>query len=87
MNPSKEKHRESTIGQRRFWEHPIRDPKNFNRHIDDIHGNPVKHGHVKQVGDWPYSTFHRYVAAGIYPADWGGGDAATATETDFGESG
>lgn len=87
MNPSKEKHRESTIGQRRFWEHPIRDPNDFNRHVDDIHWNPVKHGHVTRVGDGPYSTFHRSVAAGTYPADWGGGDAATATETDFGESG
>lgn len=58
----------------------------FNRHVDYIHWNPVKHGHVKQVGDWPYSTFHRYVAVGIYPVDWGGGEAATATETDFGES-
>ena len=87
MNPSKEKHRESTIWQRRFWEHQIRDPNDFNRHVDYIHWNPVKHGHVTRVGDWPYSTFHRYVAAGTYPADWGGGDAATATETDFGESG
>jgi len=40
-----------------------------------------------RVGDGPYSTFHRSVAAGTYPADWGGGDAAPATETDFGESG
>ncbi len=59
MNPSKEKHRESTIGQRRFWEHQIRDPNDFNRHVDSIHGNPVTHGHVTRVGDWPYSTFHR----------------------------
>ncbi|CDH44852.1 hypothetical protein BN874_1930001 [Candidatus Contendobacter odensis Run_B_J11] len=57
----------------------------FNRHVDYIHWNPVKHGHVTQVGDWPYSTFHRYVAEGIYPADWGGGEAKTAAEADFGE--
>jgi len=35
-----------------------------------IHYNPVKHGHVKQVTDWPYSTFHRYVRLGLYPRDW-----------------
>lgn len=85
MNPSKEKHRESTIWQRRFWEHQIRDQKDFNNHIDYIHWNPVKHGHVTRSGDWPYSTFHRYVAEGIIPSDWGGGEAVTDIETDFGE--
>jgi putative transposase len=40
--------------------------------VDYIHWNPVKHGLVKSVRDWPYSTFHRYVAQGIYPNDWGG---------------
>jgi putative transposase len=86
MNASKEKHRESTIWQRRFWEHQIRDPNDFNRHVDYLHWNPVKHGHVTRVGDWPYSTFHRYVAEGLYPANWGGGEATTEAETgDFGE--
>ena len=33
--------------------------------------NPVKHGLVKQVKDWPYSTFHRDVKRGIYPINWG----------------
>jgi len=37
-----------------------------------VHVNPLKHGHVQRVRDWPYSTFHQYVAAGIYPADWCG---------------
>jgi len=31
-------------------------------HIDYIHWNPVKHGYAKQVKDWSYSTFHRFVA-------------------------
>jgi putative transposase len=42
------------------------------RHIDYIHFNPVKHGLVARVADWPHSTFHRYVADGTLPADWGG---------------
>jgi putative transposase len=25
---------------------------------------------VKHVNDWPYSTFHHYVALGLYPPDW-----------------
>jgi putative transposase len=37
-----------------------------------VHINPVKHGLVKQLKDWPYSTFHKMVKLGIYPVDWGG---------------
>jgi putative transposase len=61
---------ERGIWQRRFWEHTIRDENDFRRHIDYIHFNPVKHRHVTCVADWPHSSFHRYVRAGIYPADW-----------------
>jgi putative transposase len=64
--------REKGIWQRRYWEHAIRDDNDFQRHIDYIHFNPVKHGHVTRVVDWPHSSFHRYVARGILTADWGG---------------
>jgi putative transposase len=37
-----------------------------------IHFNPVKHGHVTRVTDWPHSSFHRYVERGSLAADWGG---------------
>jgi putative transposase len=63
---------ESTIWQRRFWEHQIRDEFDLEKHVDYIHFNPVKHGQVQEVGAWPYSTFHRYVRAGIYSDDWAG---------------
>ncbi len=72
-NPSRNKRRENTIWQRRFWEHGIRDDEDFHRHIDYIHYNPVKHGLVQRVGDWPYSTYHRYVREGLYPENWGEG--------------
>lgn len=73
---------ERGIWQRRYWEHMIRDERDYARHIDYIHVNPLKHGYVKQVGDWPYSTFHRYVAGGLLPADWCGvpDDLPTALE-------
>lgn len=67
---------ERGIWQRRFWEHANRNDEDYARHIDYIHYNPAKHGHVTRVADWPYSTFHRWAAAGAYPADWGGGDPA-----------
>ena len=38
--------------------------------MDYVHFNPVKHGWVDNVIDWPFSSFHRYVKKGVYPADW-----------------
>jgi putative transposase len=63
-----------TVWQPRFWEHAIRDEKDYRTHMDYIHINPLKHGLVQRVADWPHSTFHRLVQAGFYPADWAGGD-------------
>jgi putative transposase len=63
---------ERGIWQRRFWEHLIRDDVDFENHVNYVHINPLKHGYVNRVRDWPYSTFHRYVQAGIYSVDWCG---------------
>ena len=63
---------ERGIWQRRYWEHLIRDETDFGAHMDYVHINPVKHGLVKRVVDWPYSTFHYWVRKGIYPLDWAG---------------
>ena len=67
VSQSRMKRRERGIWQRRFWEHLIRDDEDFNRHVDYIHWNPVKHGWVSRVIDWPYSSFHDYVRHGLYP--------------------
>lgn len=76
MSDSKMRHREATIWQRRFWEHQIRDETDYQTHMDYIHFNPVKHGLVSNVNEWPYSTFHRYVREGVYGIEWGcGGDS------------
>ena len=64
---------ERGIWQRRYWEHTLRDERDYGRHVDYIHINPLKHGHVRCVKDWPHSSFHRYVRWGIYPIDWAGG--------------
>jgi putative transposase len=80
---SKVAKREKGLWQRRYWEHAIRDEVDFERHVDYIHYNPVKHGLVTRVADWPHSSFLRYVAQGILPAVWGG-DAAELSGS-FGE--
>jgi putative transposase len=76
---------ERQIWQRRFWDHLIRDEHDFQRHLDYLHWNPVKHGYVKAVLDWPYSTFHRFVNQGVYPADWGGVNEDEIKKINFGE--
>jgi putative transposase len=71
------------LWQQRFWEHTIRDERDFERHIDYVHFNPVKHRLVSRVGAWPYSSFHAYVRRGLFPADWAGDIDEAAM--DFGE--
>lgn len=66
---------ERGIWQRRFWEHLIRDEQDFAAHMDYVHINPLKHGLVTRLADWPFSTFHRLVDEGVYPVDWAGGEA------------
>jgi putative transposase len=73
---------ERGIWQRRFWEHLIRDERDFQRHVEYCYINPVKHGHVVRVQDWPFSSFHRDVNAGIFPLDWAGDFEQSGT---FGE--
>lgn len=63
---------ERGIWQRRFWEHTIKSELDYRRHIDYIYFNPVKHGLVKNVKDWPYSSFHRDVRLGLYADNWCG---------------
>jgi REP element-mobilizing transposase RayT len=39
---------ERGIWQRRYWEHTIRDDRDFAAHMDYTHFNPAKHGLVAQ---------------------------------------
>jgi putative transposase len=52
--------------------------------VDYIHYNPVKHGHVPCAVDWPYSSIHRSIEAGMIACDWGGGICAN-DKKDYGE--
>ena len=63
---------EYALWQRRFWEHTIRNEDDFARHVDYIHFNPIKHGLVSRVRDWPYSSFHLYVRQRLLAEDWAG---------------
>ena len=62
--------RERGLWQRRYWEHLVRDEGDFQRCLDYIHYNPIKHGHVARAMDWPHSSFRQWVDRGVYPLDW-----------------
>jgi putative transposase len=82
---SKSSKRQRGVWQRRFWEHTIRDETDLENHFDYIHYNPVKHGHVERVRDWPWSTFHRHVRAGHYSPNWGAEAPRSTGDCNFGE--
>ena len=75
----------SRFGKGGFWEHTIRDSGDFARHVDYVYFNPVKHGLVRRVRDWQYSSFHRHVREGLLPDDWAGD--TSRNDGDFGEPG
>jgi len=83
LTTSKLAKREKGIWQRRFWEHQIRDDADLQKHVDYVHFNPVKHGLVRQVRDWPHSSFHNYVKRGVMSEDWAGGEGGD--DVGFGE--
>ncbi|MGC3982386.1 MAG: transposase [Steroidobacteraceae bacterium] len=75
-NESRVRRKERGIWQRRYWEHLIRDEADYRAHMDYVHINPVKHGLVRCVMDWPYSTFPGLVKKGIHPMNWADGGLA-----------
>ena len=83
ISASRLRKRERGIWQRRYWEHTIRDEDDLARHVDYIHFNPVKHGHVQRAAAWPFSSFHRMVRLGVYPTDWA--SDGRGAESGFGE--
>jgi len=76
---------EACIWQRRFWEHRIRDAHDLQKHVDYIHYNPVKHGLVARLEDWPWSTYHQYVKEGFYGRVIGNDATIDSDPADFGE--
>ncbi|MCB0119605.1 MAG: transposase [Anaerolineales bacterium] len=57
--------------QKRFWDHVIRDDKDFESHLHYIHYNPVKHGYVKAPRDWKDSSYVEWEKRGVYPPAFG----------------
>jgi putative transposase len=69
-NSSHQKHHETTIWQRRFWDHIIKDERDLERNLDYIHFNPVKHGLTDNPTCWPWSSYSNFVEKGYYSKEW-----------------
>jgi putative transposase len=80
---SRDRRGEYSLWQKRFWEHTIRDDRDFQRCVDYIHFNPVKHRLVSSPSEWLFSSLHRYIRTGVLARDWGGQDHAD--NSNFGE--
>lgn len=61
----------SPCWQRRYWDHIIRDNNDLHRHLDYIHYNPVKHGHVDAPCHYRWSSLGEYISRGHYMENWG----------------
>lgn len=70
LSRSRKKHKESNIWQRRFWDHHIRNEKDFEQHLNYIHYNPVKHHLVSCPHFWQYSSFNLWIKKGVYSSQW-----------------
>ncbi len=63
--------RESGIWQRRFWEHTIRDERDYAAHMDYIHLNPVKHGLVNEARGLGIRVISSMRGGGFIPVGMG----------------
>jgi putative transposase len=59
-------------GDRSIWERHYRacrvgDDDDYARLINYVHDNPMRHGLCQHPAEWPWSSLHRFVAAGFAP--------------------
>jgi putative transposase len=83
IRPSRVAKQECGIRQRQFWEHLIRDYRDFANYRDYIHINPVNHGLVSRALDWPHSMIHRFIKRELLDENW----AVSDDEGDYGDGG
>ncbi len=76
---------EAGIWQRRFWDHHIRDARDFETHLQYCWWNPVKHGLVTTPVVWPYSSVHRDRRFGQIEPERAGSKAGSEIDGRFGE--
>ena len=56
---SRTKRGSKPIWQKRYYEHTIRDEKDYLEKITYMYQNPVKHKYVTEANQWEYSSFQK----------------------------
>jgi len=84
--PTRRARGERGIWQRRYWEHLIRDAKDHVHHVNYCWFNPIKHGLVENVEDWPFSSFHRDMRGNPKAGDFADFEKALAKHSQSGRS-
>ena len=69
--------------QKRFYDHIIRDEGDFQRHLDYIHYNLVKHNLISKPENWIHSSFFAWRERGAYVDQWGWIEPSTIGEMDL----
>lgn len=72
-----------SLWQKRFWDHVIRNERDFLNHLHYIHYNPVKHGLVTKPEDYPHTSYKEYLKRGWYEIGWGHIEPETIRDLDF----
>ena len=67
VRPSHVARKERGVWQRRYWEHHIRNERDYRKHVEYCWLNPVKHGLVERPSAWPHSSIHRDIRQGTAP--------------------
>ena len=57
QSQSREKRGLKAVWQKRYYEHTIRNQKDWVEKMQYIQYNPIKHNLVKNINDWKYSSF------------------------------
>ena len=60
---------DATIWQRHYLDHPVVSDAEYARLVDYVHNDPLRHGFCNQMEDWPWSSLHRFMAAGLIVRD------------------
>jgi putative transposase len=56
---------ENAIWERHYRDYRVGDDDEYATLVDYVHSNPMRHGLCEQAAEWPWSSLHRFVAAGF----------------------
>lgn len=57
QSSSRDRRGSKPIWQKRFYEHTIRNEKDWRQCVEYIYHNPIKHGYVETIEAWQYSSY------------------------------